>query len=289
MSVGSLSFWQQNAIYWNRAQTESQSLARNSALITIMGNAITAQAQGMASIANQTALNRVNTQLTAAIQSALKGSTASSTAPSTSASNSSSSANSSTSSGKAPVPGAPASGTGTAPVSTSTALFTLGILAKGQITVSDGTNMTTYTSTGTDTVGDLINAINANVFGHANVAAGLNGKGQLVLTAKDNTATIMVGGAFAPNIGFGGSNDKFLPTAPAPSAASPSSSSSSSSNAAAGSAGTHSAAGSPKHSGSTATSSGVSANSAFALQTGGTAALLLASSGGAGSLVNLLA
>jgi hypothetical protein len=287
MSVGSLSFWQQNAIYWNRTQSESQSLARSDALITIMGNAITAQAQGMASIANQTALNRVNSQLTAAIQSAIHGTAASST----SSSSSSSSSGSSTSSGTAPVPGAPASGTGTAPVSTSTALFTLGILAKGQFTVSDGTNMTTYTSTGTDTVGDLINAINANVFGHANVAAGLNGKGQLVLTAKDKTATITVGGAYAPNIGFGGSNDKFKPTAPAPSAASPSSSSSSSSNAAAGSAaaGSNGAAGSSKHSGSTPTSSGIPTNSAFALQTGGTAALLLASSGASGSLVNLLA
>jgi hypothetical protein len=287
MSVGSISFWQQDANYWNRSQTETQSLAQSDALITIMGNAITAEAQGMASIANQTALNRVNTQLTAAIQSVLQGSTASSTA-STSASSTGSSASASTSSGSAPVPGAPASGTGTAPVLTSTSLFTLGILAKGQITVSDGTNMTTYTSTGTDTVGDLINAINANVFNHANVAAGLNGKGQLTLTAKDSTATIFVGGAYAPNVGFGGSNDKFLPTAPAPVAASPSSSSP---NAAAGSAaaGTNHATGSSKQSGSTPTSSGIPTNSAFALQTGGTAALLLASSGGAGSLVNLLA
>jgi hypothetical protein len=288
MSVGSISFWQQDANYWNRSQTETQSLAQSDALITIMGNAITAEAQGMASIANQTALNRVNTQLTAAIQGVLQGSTATSTAPSTSASSSSTSASASTSSGTAPVPGAPANGIGTAPVLTSTALFTLGILAKGQITVSDGTNMTTYTSTGTDTVGDLINAINANVFGHANVAAGLNGKGQLTLTAKDSTATITVGGAFAPNIGFGGSNDTFQPTAPAPAAASPSSSSA---NAAAGSAaaGTNGAAGSSKQSGSTTPSSGIPNNSAFALQTGGTAALLLASNGGAGSLVNLLA
>jgi hypothetical protein len=286
MGVGSLSFWQQNAIYWNRAQTESQSLARSDALITIMGNAVTAEAQGMASIANQTALNRVNSQLTAAIQSAIHGTAASSTS-----SSSASSSGSSTSSGKAPVPGAPASGTGTAPLLTSTSLFTLGILAKGQVTVSDGTKTTTYTSTGTDTVGDLINAINANVFGNANVAAGLNGKGQLVLTAKDKTATIIVGGAYAPNIGFGGSNDTFLPTAPAPSAASSSSSSGSSSNAAAGSAaaGTTGAAGSSKHNSSTHTSSGIATNSAFALQTGGTAALLLASSGASGSLVNLLA
>jgi len=181
------------------------------------------------------------------------------------------------------VPAAPATGTGTAPVLTSTSLFTLGILAKGQITVSDGTNTTFYKSTGTDTVGDLINAINANVFGNANVAAGLNANGQLVLTAKDNTSTIIVGGAYAPNIGFGGSNDTFLPTAPTPSASSAASSSSSSSNSAA------SGSGSSTPSASTPTSSGIASNSAFALQTGGTAALLLASNGGAGSLVNLLA
>lgn len=283
MSVGSISFWQQDANFWNRSQVETQSLAQSDALITVMGNAITAEAQGLASIANQTALNRVNSQLTAAIQSAVHGTAASSTS-----SSSSSSSGSSTASGKAPVPGAPASGTGTAPLSTSTSLFTLGILAKGQISVSDGTKTTFYKSTGTDTVGDLINAINANVFGNANVAAGLNDKGQLVLTAKTNTATIIVGGAYAPNIGFGGGNNTFLPTAPASHAAS---ATGSSSNAAAGAAaaGTHSTAGSSKLSGSTPASSGIPSNSAFALQTGGTAALLLASNGGAGSLVNLLA
>jgi len=282
MSVGSISFWQQDANYWNRTQAETQSLAQSGALITVMANAITAQSQGLASIANQTALDRVNTQLSAAVQSALQGTTSSSASSSTSSSSSSASSTSA-SPGAPPVPAAPATGTGTAPVLTSTSLFTLGILAKGQISVSDGINTTFYKSTGTDTVGDLINAINANVYGNANVAAGLNAKGQLVLTAKDNTSTIIVGGAYAPNIGFGGSNNTFLPTAPSPSAASAASSSSSSSNSAT------SGTGASKPNASTPTSSGIASNSAFALQTGGTAALLLASNGGAGSIVNLLA
>ena len=46
------------------------------------------------------------------------------------------------------------------PLSANTALLTLGIPKNGTITVSDGTNTTTFASTGTDTVGDLINAIN---------------------------------------------------------------------------------------------------------------------------------
>jgi hypothetical protein len=292
MGVGSISFWQQDANYWNRTQAETQSLAQSGALITAMANAITAQSQGLASIANQTALNRVNTQLSAAVQSALQGTTSNSTASSSTSSSSSSASSTSTSPGTPPVPAAPATGTGTAPVSTSTSLFTLGILAKGQISVSDGTNTTFYKSTGTDTVGDLINAINANVFGNANVAAGLNANGQLVLTAKDNTSTIIVGGAYAPNVGFGGSNDTFLPTAPAASASSTANSSSNSSgsvNSAAGSAAAGSATGSAKPSSTTPAASGFTSNSAFALQTGSTAALLLASNGGAGSLVNLLA
>jgi len=282
MGVGGISFWQQDQNYWSRSQAQTQSLAQSGALITAMANAMTAQSQGLASIANQTALDRVNTQLSAAVQSALQGTTSSSASSSTSSSSSSASSTS-TSPGAPPVPAAPATGTGTAPVLTSTSLFTLGILAKGQISVSDGTNTTFYKSTGTDTVGDLINAINANVYGNANVAAGLNANGQLVLTAKDNTSTIIVGGAYAPNVGFGGNNDTFLPTAPSPSAASAASSSSSSSNSAT------SGTGSSTPSASTTASSGIASNSAFALQTGGTAALLLASNGGAGSIVNLLA
>jgi hypothetical protein len=59
-------------------------------------------------------------------------------------------------------------------------LLTLGILAGGAITVSDGTNTTTYKSTGKDT-GDLLNAINKNAYGNAlSIAASVGGCLRLV-------------------------------------------------------------------------------------------------------------
>ena len=279
MSVGSVSFWQQNQNYWARAQERSQSLAQTDALITFMGNAVTAQSQGLAAIANQTALSRVNTQLSAAVQSALQGNTGSTTGSSSNNSNSGAASSASA----PPPPPAPASGTGTAPLMTGTSLFTLGILKGGSVSVSDGTNTTTYTSTGTDTVGDLVNAVNANVFGNANVAAGLNANGQLVFTAKNNTTTIFVGGSYAPNIGFKAGNQTFAPAAPP--APPPSASTSTGSNSGTASSTSTSAS---KSTGSTSSSSGIANSSALALQTGGTAAILLASNGGAGSIVNLL-
>jgi hypothetical protein len=297
MSIGSISFWQQDQNFWNQAQQQGQSQAQTTAVISAISSAMTNQSQGLASIANQTALSRVNSQLTAAVQSALSGTTGSSAtsgaSPSSSGSSSTSSSSSSssaTSPSTPPPPDAPASGTGTASLLTSTSLLTLGVLKNGQITVNDGTHTTTYTSTGHDTVGDLINAINANKFGNASVAAGLNAEGQLTITAANNTATIIVGGAYAPNVGFGGGNDSFSPTPP-PSAANNSGSSTSASSAASatGTSGTSASTGASTSSGSATPSSGIPINSAFALQTGGTAAMLLASNGGAGSLVNLLA
>ncbi len=64
------------------------------------------------------------------------------------------------------------------PLTASTSLVTLGIIAKGTITVGDGTNTTTYASTGSDTVGDLLNAINKNAYGNAQVAAWLDSQRQ---------------------------------------------------------------------------------------------------------------
>src|SRR6185436_13003332 len=83
--------------------------------------------------------------------------------------------------------------------------------------------------TGTDTVGDLLNALNKNSFGNAQVTAWLDTSGKLVITAKNQTASILVGGAYAPNIGFGAGNNFFTPTAPTPTSTSSSSSSSGSS------------------------------------------------------------
>ena len=48
----------------------------------------------------------------------------------------------------------PRRGTGTVPVTASTSLITLGIIPNAKVTVTDGTNTTIYISTGKDTVGD---------------------------------------------------------------------------------------------------------------------------------------
>lgn len=263
MGIGSISFWQQDQNFWNQAQTQTQSSARNDALISAMGNLMVNEVKGLASIANKTALNRVNAQLKTALQSALHASTAS--------------ANTSPSSNPA---GSPATGTGSVPLSANTSLSELMIPPNSKFTISDGTYVTKYTSTGTDTVANLIDAINnPNVAGNAQVTATLNVKGQLVLTGKNDKVSITVGGTFAPNIGFGANNSSFQPTA---------SSAKSSTSSSAGASSTASANGST---GSLATNTpaAVQFNSSYALQTGGTAETLLASSGLSGSLLNLLA
>ena len=66
-----------------------------------------------------------------------------------------------------PVVTAAATGTGTVPLTSGTSLSGLGFLTRGNFTVSDGTFTTTYQSTGTDTVGDLISAINSGAPGNA--------------------------------------------------------------------------------------------------------------------------
>jgi hypothetical protein len=268
MGIGSISFWQQDQNFWSQAQSQSQSSARSNALITAVGSLMTNEVKGLASIANKTALNRVNAQFKAALQSAVQ------TATSSSAASSSSSHSSSV--------GSPAIGTGTVPLSASTALITLGIPAGGKISVSDGTNTTTYASTGTDTVADLISAINKTAYGNAQVNASLNGSGKLVLTGDNVKVSISVGGLFASNIGFGTKNSSFQPIAPTSSTAGSSNTSTSSSSSS-------STSGASSSNASASTSSAVLFNSSYALQTGGTAETLLASTGLGGSLVNVLA
>jgi hypothetical protein len=298
--VSSVSFWQQDQNYWNKAAQSSSQQQLSSTVINNLFGASTTLSAGLASIANQTALGRVNSQLTSAVQDALNslnGGSSSSTSASTSSTSSSSSSSASASSSSSPAITAPATGTGKVPLSTSTSLFTLGILAKGTITVNDGSNTTTYQSTGSDTVGDLINAINKNVYGNAQVTAGLSASGKLTLTANNQTATIQVGGSYATNVGFGAGNNFFqpvTPTATTGSSSSASSGSSSSSSTSGSSSTTSSSSSSATASTSAAKTSTASAavgllNSALQLQTGGTAEILLASSGISGSLVNLLA
>ena len=279
ISVGSGSFWQQDQNFWARSQQITQAQTLSSTVIDQMFGASSTLTTGLASIANQTALDRVNTALSAAVQGALNPASASSTA-SSSASSTASSASSSTSStapkAAAPVVAAAATGTGTVPLTSGTSLLGLGFLTRGNFTVSDGTFTTTYQSTGTDTVGDLISAINSGTPGNALVHAWLNGSGNLVITSQNKNDTVTVGGDYAAALGFGSTNATFAPTKPPPISHPVVSSSTS---ATSGSA-----------SKSTATpASGISANSALALQTGSTAELLLASSGLAGSIVNILA
>ncbi len=159
----------------------------------------------------------------------------------------------------------------------------LGILPNSKITVGDGTHTTTYVSTGKDTIANLTSAINTTAYGNAQVTASLNSSGQLVLTGNNDTASISVGGLFASNIGFGAKNANFQPTAPT------SSSSNSSSSPSGAASSTSVASSSPGSSTSTPTRPAVLFNSSYALQTGGTAETLLASSGLGGSLLNVLA
>jgi hypothetical protein len=284
-SVGSVSFWQQDQNYWSQVQQNNQTLSQNSTVISQMFGASTTLATGLASIANQTALSRVNTALTAAVQSALNPSSTSSS-PSSSASTASSSTSSPSTS--AVTFAAPATGTGTVPLTSGTSLPGLGFLTRGNFTVSDGTYTTTYQSTGSDTVGNLISALNANAPGNAQVTAYLNGSGNLVIASKNLTDTVSVSGDYASALGFGSNNSTFTPTAPA-SAASSTSAASSSSGTSTGSSSSGSSSGASSTGASASPPSGIPLNSAFALQTGGTAELLLASNGSSGSLVNLLA
>jgi len=107
-------------------------------------------------------------------------------------------------------PDALASGTGTqASLTNATTLSSLGIVNGDQLTFSDGTNTYTYTSNGTDTVGNLISGING---GSAAITASLNSNGNLVLTGKNYTTSVTVGGTKASDIGFGAGVNSFSPT-----------------------------------------------------------------------------
>jgi flagellar hook protein FlgE len=112
-------------------------------------------------------------------------------------------------------PDAVAVGTGTVgSLTNATTLLSLGIASGDKIMIGDGTNTTTYTSTGSDTVGDLMNAINAGNVGNATVTASLSG-GNLVLTGNNFTSTVSVTGSGANDaseLGFGAANHTFPPT-----------------------------------------------------------------------------
>jgi hypothetical protein len=263
---GSTSFWQQDQDYWNNARSQNQSTSAENAVIDVMGSAMANEAKGLASIANATALKRVNSQLTAAIQNVLSGGTSSATAASaTSASSSTATA------------AAPAVATGTAPVTTTTLLSTLGIPAGGSVLVGAGGNSTVYASTGSDTVGNLITALDQNAVGNAAVTAALNRNGDLVITSKNTNDTITISGIYASNIGFKPSNRTFKPTAASAGPSNTSASTSSSSQTAASSTSAASTTSTSKAVVPTSLSENISS-----------AASILSASGASGSLVDML-
>ncbi len=261
MAIGSIgsstSFWQQDQNFWAQSKQSGNSMAATTSVINAIASAESNLGKGLAGIANSTALDRVNTQLSQEIQNVLAGNTGQPL-----------SANTAASTPTKTIPVA-ATGTGTKALSISTPLSLLGVLHGGEITVSAGIDTTTYTSTGTDTVGDLLKAINANDFGSAQVAAALSPHGNLVLTSKNTTNVITVGGLYASNIGFGVGNNTFTPTKTTAPAPSPPATTQSSSKA-----------------GSTASTA--KNYSTPATEMVSTAASLLSDSGAAGSLVDML-
>lgn len=300
MSISSVSFWQQDRNYWNQAQSQDNSIAATNAVISAMQSAETNLGKGLASIANSQALNRVNSTLVSEIENVLNGSSGSSgsssssgTGHSTSASSKSSSTSSS-SSGSSSSP-QPATGIGTAALTTGTTLSSLGILPGGTITISAGYNSTTYTSTGTDTVGDLVNAINVDLSTNAQVTATLNSSGKLVITSRNTKDSIAIvgSGTDATAIGFGIGHAAFQPTQPSgtgTSSTSSSSSSKSSSSSSSSSTSSSTNSSTSSSSSSTAKSAGtVSSLAELTQQNLSSAASLLSASGVSGTLVNMLA
>ena len=270
MSIGGIgsttSFWQQDQNYWQQQQQSANETAASDSVINAISSAETSLGKGLASIANKTALNRVNSQLSAAIENILEGNTGSSTTGSTPSSNSSSQSSSSAK---------PAVATGTAPLTLGTPLSTLGILAGGIITVRAGDNTTTYASSGSDTVGDLMASLNNHLVGNAAVTTSLNSTGDLVITSSNTTDTITIGGVYASNIGFAVGHQTFKPTA-----------------AASGSSGTTSTSTASSSSSSTSPSSSTSTKKSYttlASEISSGAASLLSDSGVGGTLVDLLA
>jgi len=71
MSVGSLSFWQQDRNWRIQQQRWSDQLSSTNLISSVMTSALTRRSAGMASIANHQALVRVTTQLRNAASAAL--------------------------------------------------------------------------------------------------------------------------------------------------------------------------------------------------------------------------
>jgi hypothetical protein len=287
MGIGSIgstpSFWQQDQTYWQQAQENDNTTTATDSVINAISSAETNLGKGLASIANSSALNRVDSQITSLVQQELQAS-GSSSSSSSSGSTSASSGSSSSATKKSTA--SPATGTGTVVLTTGTSLATLGILPGGTISVGAGANTTIYTSTGTDTVADLLNTINVDLPTNANVTASLNAKGQLVITSRDDKTSIFIGGSGtdAGAIGFGAGNNTFLPKA--------ASSSSTASSAASSSASSTSSSSTSSSASSSRNSSSAKVTKSYttvASEIVSTAASVLSDSGAGGTLVDMLA
>jgi hypothetical protein len=287
-SIGSTpSFWQQDQNYWQQAEENDNATAASDSVINAISTAETNLGKGLASIANASALNRVNTQITALVEQALQVS-GSSSSPASGGPSNASSTSSSSATGTSTASPSPATGTGTVVLTTSTSLATLGILPGGTITIGTGANTTTYTSSGTDTVADLIDAINVDLPTNANVTASINAKGQLVITSRDDKSSIFIGGSGtdAAAIGFGVGNNTFLPKA-----ASTSSAASATSSTTLGSSTSDSTGGSSSSSENAASNAAKHTQSytTVSSEIASDAASLLSDSGVGGNLVDMLA
>jgi hypothetical protein len=175
------------------------SVGATDSLMSSISSAFVTEAKGKASIANGQALTRTNNQISQIIQNILNGTTGAS--------------GTSTSSTGTYKPAQAAAGTGNKAVSVTTPLSTLGIIQGGSIYISAGGNTTTYTSTGSDTVGDLLSNINTDLPNFAQVTASLNNRGDIVIKSKNTKDQINVSGVYASNIGFAVGNQTFKPTA----------------------------------------------------------------------------
>jgi uncharacterized protein YjdB len=87
MSISGISFWQQDQAWRSLRQAQDQQLGITQSLSSVMTAALANQTTGLASIANQRALSRINSQI-AALQGG--NSNASTASPSGSSSSSSS-------------------------------------------------------------------------------------------------------------------------------------------------------------------------------------------------------
>jgi hypothetical protein len=77
MSISIPSFWQQDQIWRGQQQSLSQQLNDTASLTSVLTTALTNQTSGLAGIANKQALDRVNSEISAAQQSDSSASTSS--------------------------------------------------------------------------------------------------------------------------------------------------------------------------------------------------------------------